>query len=744
MPPFRPCETLIERVKKIDTRKGSCINIPTNILPMTRVYSKTLSTGIAKAIKLAKVFGKDVPQLEHFKGLLEVYDKIAQTRGLLSAINLWKYWYNSMVRFTMLEPNTIKPPMRVKRNRQGWPIILKPFMVEFEKYRDDDTRIRLMLTQFRSFELATVTPVKDFSTILDDSPGPNNYLRNMRNDFKDFMKHHPFTGMVKRDFKDFKSKMLEENKSIPFHYTVKSGISGSSLGSGGYQSLSLTEGTPMRELLISFNRLFYQEDLDEVLDPNIEYYSSLGKDICNPRNFEEIKRYYGKLSFIPDKGGKTRVVAIGNYWVQNTLKPLHDCLFSVLRHIAMDGTYDQGSQSGRVAHATTQGPVWSYDLTAATDRLPLNIQVDVMTFLDGEMGPIWNKILDEITFLHRGKGYKYKVGQPMGLYSSWASLALTHHFIIQYCAKCVGFRKETFMSYSVLGDDVAIWHKQVAEKYESIIELLGVNISKAKSYIPDTRKGIWKAEFAKRIFLSGKEMSGISPDVLKEGFRSFWCLPELFNFLLRHGLDQIVKARTSRVAKVLGLSDKEIQLLSCAFRINELLGGPLLGGDESSMFDDKLKNVTLSGIMQQRRDRLTESISDLCSDLFFAADGNREELEELLGGGEDIPEYLLISRVIETRIVEMLILENRMKQYIPTEQFDLLGDPDEFFNQIKASDEVEYEDNILTKIKDIEFIPSISLSEIVKGITLHKDKKTYRVEYMRRLTQKLLADPVYA
>jgi hypothetical protein len=367
-----------------------------------------------------------------------------------------------------------------------------------------------------------------------------------------------------------------------------------------------------------------------------------------------------------------------------------------------------------------------------------------MTFLDRRIGPLWSKILDEITFVDRGKGYKYKVGQPMGLYSSWASLALTHHFIIQYCAKCVGFRKETFMSYAVLGDDVAIWNKQVAEKYENIINLLGVNISKAKSYIPGTGEGPWKAEFAKRVFLNGNEMSGISPDVLREGFKSFWCLPELFNFLLRHGLNQIVKARISRVAKVFGLSDKDTQLLSCAFRVNELLGGPLLGGDESCKFDDKLKSVTLSSIMEQRRECLAKSISVLCADLIFfylAEKGNREELENLLGEGKDIPEYLLLSRVIETRAEQIFELEQRMKQYIITDD-DPWEDTDEFFNEIKASDEVEYEDNILTKIKDIEFIPSISLKELLKGITLHKDKKAYRVEYMRRLTRKLLADPV--
>jgi hypothetical protein len=33
--------------------------------------------------------------------------------------------------------------------------------------------------------------------------------------------------------------------------------------------------------------------------------------------------------------------------------------------------------------------------------------------------------------------FRYAVGQPMGALSSWAMLAITHHMIMQYCAKLV-------------------------------------------------------------------------------------------------------------------------------------------------------------------------------------------------------------------------------------------------------------------------------------------------------------------
>jgi len=46
----------------------------------------------------------------------------------------------------------------------------------------------------------------------------------------------------------------------------------------------------------------------------------------------------GKLSFLPEAGGKTRVIAIGDYWTQMALRPAHDIIMRVLRGMETDGT----------------------------------------------------------------------------------------------------------------------------------------------------------------------------------------------------------------------------------------------------------------------------------------------------------------------------------------------------------------------------------------------------------------------
>jgi len=68
----------------------------------------------------------------------------------------------------------------------------------------------------------------------------------------------------------------------------------------------------------------------------------------------------------------------------------------------------------------------------------------------------------------------------MGALSSWAMLALTHHFIVQFAALKSGYRG-WFPYYVVLGDDIVIFDDDVATEYRHIMSDLGVEIGLAKS-----------------------------------------------------------------------------------------------------------------------------------------------------------------------------------------------------------------------------------------------------------------------
>jgi hypothetical protein len=106
----------------------------------------------------------------------------------------------------------------------------------------------------------------------------------------------------------------------------------------------------------------------------------------------------------------------------------------------------------------------SIDLSAATDRLPISLQVSVLKVLLKDLVPdsqqfaeAWRDLLVKrkySTGLNPKKSSKseftipsdipefvtYSVGQPMGALSSWGMLALTHHAMMQFSASQCGVK----------------------------------------------------------------------------------------------------------------------------------------------------------------------------------------------------------------------------------------------------------------------------------------------------------------
>lgn len=80
-----------------------------------------------------------------------------------------------------------------------------------------------------------------------------------------------------------------------------------------------------------------------------------------------------------------------------------------------------------------------------------------------------------------GGGYSsWTVGQPLGLYPSFASFALAHHSVVRGIHLQLG--KDKFR-YRLLGDDIVIWDDEVAHAYRKLMTSLGVAISEAKSLV---------------------------------------------------------------------------------------------------------------------------------------------------------------------------------------------------------------------------------------------------------------------
>lgn len=241
----------------------------------------------------------------------------------------------------------------------------------------------------------------------------------------------------------------------------------------------------------------------------------------------------GRLAELEEAAGKVRVVAITDWWTQVCLKPLHDGLFRVLRTIPQDGTFDQRGPLERLLPLLSTRPAFSFDLSAATDRLPVDLQVQILGLLWGPVeAKLWKTLLvGRFWFTAAWDKVRYAVGQPMGAYSSWAMLAITHHFVVQIAASRVGWNS-WFPYYAVLGDDVVIADRAVAESYKALMRDLGVGISDAKSLVSE--KGV--CEFAKKLVGPEGDYSPLGAGVLLACARSPLNLPLLFRDALDKGL----------------------------------------------------------------------------------------------------------------------------------------------------------------------------------------------------------------
>lgn len=236
-----------------------------------------------------------------------------------------------------------------------------------------------------------------------------------------------------------------------------------------------------------------------------------------------------KLSLIEDPEAKARVIAIFDFWSQEVLKGVHDLEFKILRNnLSQDRTFTQdpiilNKEEGQSYH--------SVDLTAATDRFPIEIQENLIEALyNRDFARSWKSILIDHEFYvpWNSSFVKYNAGQPMGAYSSWSTFTICHHLVVAYAAKINGLTK--FKQYILLGDDIVIYNDAVAETYKMLMERLGVNTSPHK-----THTSLHLYEFAKRWYMDGKEITGIQLRGLMDSMNKYHMIYQMIYTLYERG-----------------------------------------------------------------------------------------------------------------------------------------------------------------------------------------------------------------
>ncbi|KAK8539715.1 hypothetical protein V6N13_035007 [Hibiscus sabdariffa] len=210
----------------------------------------------------------------------------------------------------------------------------------------------------------------------------------------------------------------------------------------------------------------------------------------------------GRFGLKLEAAGKVRVFAIANPIAQRLLRPLHDWVMTVLSMLPTDGTFHQTQPLDRLKG---KRDLYSFDLKAATDLLPRELSVHMLSGLLGEaIGLTWGSIMRHSTFCtpripanrESRRRFRFNRGQPLGFYSSWPVFALTHHMIVWAAAERV-YPGRSFRDYALLGDDIVIADEQVALEYKRIMEEADGVISMDKSLV--SHNGC--CEFAKRFIV---------------------------------------------------------------------------------------------------------------------------------------------------------------------------------------------------------------------------------------------------
>jgi len=373
---------------------------------------------------------------------------------------------------------------------------------------------------------------------LDKSVSPTPYIRALISTFSIFRalspKDHipnfgtvidPFNGqsptlgkeLIRRALKSLDAFTYFENRKLEspkFFMSTKGGVNANI----AYLSIGLDLIALMRNPTIYVSvfkyafRLRYFHYLSVLI---------LGTIICLPLILFPIDLSLGRLGLIKELRGKCRIVGITNNWVQILLRPLHDCIYSFLdTKVPEDGTNDQLQPVRNLLDLKVYPEFQSVDLSAATDRLPVILQGDILTEL-GLPGELWRKLL-RYPYEFKGKQYLYEVGQPMGAYSSFAMLALTNHVIMHSALVDAGISLQKddngnrIPIYAILGDDVAIASRKLAESYNKLMNtILGVVINPIKGF--DGKL----IEFAKNWFYStGVNLTPLGSKAIMQAIRN--------------------------------------------------------------------------------------------------------------------------------------------------------------------------------------------------------------------------------
>jgi len=430
---------------------------------------------------------------------VRIYDHVAKHEGKLQAVKKCKDLYNQALRLSCGIETDPLPFVRTSKN--GYPKQIKMFVPYLNG--SPDSR-RAALTVLQLFKLVPVMPPYTLSSITEPYGGKENP------EWLD-----TFKKVVQREF-PLKDQQSRINQLKPgYHISGSNGPNGPAVGTA-YVDREAIRNTNIEKSVWRLASLTRFYNLNDLL-------ARTGKPSDVKHKLKKEKTH-SRIRIKYEPGGKARPFAICDFFSQSSLRSIHDFTMNWLKGKETDSSTNHSFAANRVREWSGEDiSLWSYDLTSATDRFPVFLQLIVMEQMFGrEIKDCWKDILTNRTFTGpNDEKVRFQVGQPLGLLSSWSVFSITHHLLIQTAAAESISSQKWFNSYRMIGDDICIAkYTEVASKYKDYLDDLGVNISVNKSVLPEQAQKGNAAEIAKRLFHKGIEVTPVPPLTIIEGFRN--------------------------------------------------------------------------------------------------------------------------------------------------------------------------------------------------------------------------------
>ena len=434
--------------------------------------------------------------------------------------------------------------------------------------------IRFWLTLFSVYRVIDIAGKLKLETIIQPFEGGSDYLE-VRTQFYAFLKASSMSTLFNiRVLSQAAEPLLFEAASASHKVAWTGLVSDAKLLASlklSWYARQIMIITGQYELVLLFDFCLSTPLSGKIKEPNYRQSESPNGRYTHVTNAEP-NGFAGKLAIKEEAAGKRRVFAMVDIWTQTVLKPLERMLASFLRNLPNDGVYNQHASELRARQKSlVSGCSFGYDLSAATDRLPLELQSFILNLIVPDLGHLWSHLLTQRDYIlklpeeeqkrigahwssktakvpstYDVKGIelvlhycywgvtsmvkdrpepwvklRYAVGQPMGALSSFAMLAVTHHLIVQFAYRIAYnlpmdliFTRDTwYTGYECTGDDIIIFDAKVATEYKNLLRAFGMPINETKSVVAK----VPVTEYLKVTSFYGNNVGAISWKMLMQG-----------------------------------------------------------------------------------------------------------------------------------------------------------------------------------------------------------------------------------